>query len=263
VDHPGHGSRFLSDADRVVHRTGDFRTASPARPDWPQVSRIFTGLYAGEVTFADAAVGELLAAFDGDDLLDDTVVVLTSDHGENLADHPPHFSHNDALFDSLLHVPLIFAGPGVEEGREVTGQVGLTDLGRTLLDLAGLEAPEGFGGRSLAPVLRGAELEPADVVPGDAGLQKVRLLCLRTSGQKVLRDGEGAAVRFTRFDLVEDPGEREPREVRSDHPLARRLEAWILDQRRRHEEWNSPPDGTTDRRTPEEIEQLRAFGYLR
>ncbi|MHC4473946.1 MAG: sulfatase [Planctomycetota bacterium] len=263
VDHPEHGEKFLTPPDRAVHRKGDFATASPAREDWPQVTRIFEGLYAGEVAYADGAVGTLLDELRTDGVLDRTHVVVTADHGENLADHAPYFSHNDALFDSLLHVPLIFAGPDIEEGREVDALVSLADLGRTLFDLAGIEAPSGYGGRSLAPALSGEEIRAADSVAADAGLQKVRLLALRSDREKVLLGGEGARVGWLRFDLAADPGETRPLPVEPTHPLVRRLTSWLSEQRLLHESWNNPPDGTVDERTPEEIEQLKAFGYLR
>ena len=177
--------------------------------------------------------------------------------------HAPYFSHNDALFDSLLRVPLIFAGPGICAGSEVDAQVEIRDLGRTLFELAGIEAPEGYGGRSLAPALRGERILPADVVAADAGLQKVRLMALREPRQKILRSGEGEDAIWFRFDLVADPGEVRPHPVGPSHRLARRLGDWVAGEQRLSETWNRPPDGTTDERTPEEIEQLKTFGYLR
>ena len=261
VDHPENGDRVLSPADREVHAAGDFATASPARADWPQVARIFSGLYAGEVAFADRGVGDLLAGLG--DLADRTEIVLTADHGENLADHPPYFSHNDALYDSLLRVPLIFAGPGVRKGRSIEGLADTRDLGRTLFDLAGIDAPADYGGRSLGAAVRGGDYAPAGFVVSDAGLQKVRLVGLRTEEEKLLRFGEGDAERWFLFDLAADPGETRALPVVPGDRHQVELAAFLLSEEERRSEMSRPVTGPPEERTPEEIEQLRGFGYLR
>jgi arylsulfatase A-like enzyme len=112
---------------------------------WPETQ------YRGEVSYLDRELGRLLAA----PRLADALVAFTADHGEVFAKKGVHFAHA-GLYPDTLHVPLILAGPGVPRGERVARPVGNIDLGRTLLDLAGLEQVA-FPGRDLLD---------ADAVPG-------------------------------------------------------------------------------------------------
>jgi arylsulfatase A-like enzyme len=91
-------------------------------------------LYDGELRYLDKRLGELFDTLEAEGELEDTLVVVTSDHGENLGDHDL-MAHQYCLFDTLLHVPLIVRGPGVEPGVR-DGLVELRDLYQTVLDAA-------------------------------------------------------------------------------------------------------------------------------
>lgn len=100
-------------------------------------------LYDAELRYLDTRLGSLFDTLESEGKLSDTLVVVTSDHGENLGDHDL-MAHQYCLYDTLLHVPLIVRGPGVEPGLR-DGLVELRDLYETLLETAGLEtevAPE-------------------------------------------------------------------------------------------------------------------------
>jgi arylsulfatase A-like enzyme len=263
--HEEHGDRFVPRALREgwgPARRAAVREAGPSGPDWAAAVRLHEGLYDGEVAFADAAVGDLLRGLEERGLAATTHVVLIADHGENLGDHAPHFTHRDALWDSLIRVPLIVAGPDVRRDAEVPGLVATRDLAATILDLAGVDRAPGLGGRSFAPALRGEAWTPEEVVFSDAGQQKVRLLSARTAERKLLRHGE-TTFRWSRLDLRADPGETRELEAGEDDPLAGRLADWVAVQRKLHAEWNGPDDGRRDSWSPEELRHLRAFGYLR
>jgi arylsulfatase A-like enzyme len=88
-------------------------------------------LYRGEVRYADGWLGRLLELLDGRRMLDDTIVIVTADHGENLGEHH-RLSHVLSMHETLLHVPLAVAGPAVEPGEE-REPVGLTALRGTVL----------------------------------------------------------------------------------------------------------------------------------
>jgi len=264
--HQEHGERFASKAlrDRFDSAAPEFlKGLAPGRPGWGDAAKLFSGLYDGEVAFVDAAIGKLLAGLEERGLTDTTTVVLTSDHGENLADHAPHFAHRDALFDSLTHVPFVLAGPGVAKGRKLDGLAAIEDLPRTVLDLAGVPLPEKLGGRSLADVVRGGEERPAPTVFADAGLQDVRLLMARTATRKQLRRELDDAFAFEAFDMATDPGEMRPLPALPNDPLAMRLEAWIEAETRRHAERLGAASREHDDLSSDELRQLRAFGYLK
>jgi len=133
-------------------------------------------LYDGEIGFTDQLVGRLLHTLEQTDLMEQTIVVITSDHGESLGEHDFYFDHGDFLYEPSMHIPLIIRLPGGEHaGRRVERQVTLMDLMPTLLELTGCEpAPlptSGYGGRSLLPEINGAlpAEEPARAAFGESG----------------------------------------------------------------------------------------------
>jgi len=113
---------------------------------WMKVSgrdlTVLTGLYDGEIAYVDSKIGELVEGLRRRGLADDTVLVITSDHGEHLGEH--HLlSHKFSVYEPLLHVPLIVWGPGrIPAGRRVASQVQSHRIYGTVLDLAGLGDPK-------------------------------------------------------------------------------------------------------------------------
>ncbi len=95
--------------------------------------------YDAAIAYLDAQVTELMAALSERGLLENTVVVVTSDHGELFGENNL-YGHAHNLYRPVLHVPLIVRGPGVPGGRRVPDEVSLVDLGATFLDLAGVDA---------------------------------------------------------------------------------------------------------------------------
>jgi arylsulfatase A-like enzyme len=107
-------------------------------------------VYDDCIAYLDRRLGDLLEELRGRGLLDDTIVVVTSDHGEHLGDHMLFF-HGCSLYRQLVQVPLVIAGPtGVPGGRAIDEPVSLRDLPATILDLLGLERAGAFPGRSFA-----------------------------------------------------------------------------------------------------------------
>jgi hypothetical protein len=114
-------------------------------------------LYDGEVCCADVAVGRIFARLRELGLMERTLVILLSDHGEELGEHGL-FAHQGPMHDEVVHVPLIVsppAGATTAGGRVVDRVVELTDVAPTILEAAGLTAPEQMVGQSLWPAIRG------------------------------------------------------------------------------------------------------------
>jgi arylsulfatase A-like enzyme len=109
--------------------------------------------YDGGVAYADAMFGRFVADLKARGLYDRLVIVVLSDHGEELGEEG-RFGHGESLGDESLHVPLIVRLPGGAPMR-VEAQVSLLDVLPTLLELAGASAPATAEGRSLVPWLRG------------------------------------------------------------------------------------------------------------
>ncbi|MCA8978988.1 MAG: sulfatase [Planctomycetes bacterium] len=112
--------------------------------------------YKSEVTYTDAVLAHVFSI----PRIGEGVIAVTADHGECLGEYAIWWDHA-GLFPKNLHVPLLIAGPGVPVGHRVTGPVQHLDIGRTLLDLAGLRAVE-FPGESM---LRHVEHEPPRDTP--------------------------------------------------------------------------------------------------
>jgi len=114
------------------------------------------GWYNGEIAFTDHEIGRLLEALKQMGVEEDTLVVITSDHGEGLMQHGC-MTHGHNIYEEVVRVPLLFRWPNhIPKGRKFSHPVELVDLAPTILDLVGIK-PEGgsFQGQSLATVLRG------------------------------------------------------------------------------------------------------------
>ncbi|MBA3300161.1 MAG: sulfatase [Thermoleophilaceae bacterium] len=170
-------------------------------------------LYGRSVAYADAWVGHLLEALDGRGLLDETLVIVTSDHGENLGENRL-FGHAFSLDERLTHVPFVAAGPGAP--REEAA-VSLADLPRMVVEAAGLE-DHPYAATPAPPVAQFDPPGPADhprvqkfvrdLDLGEEGLERLTaVLTSASDGHRkvVLRDG-----RELLYDLDADPLEGSP-----------------------------------------------------
>ena len=126
--------------------------AESGPPPSPREIEILTALYDGEIRDVDSSLGKFLDVLRADGTLDQTLVIVTSDHGENLGDHGM-MSHILSLHRSVRRVPLLIRHPGhFESGARVSATVRLEDLFPTVLEVCGLEVPEGLDGTSLRGV---------------------------------------------------------------------------------------------------------------
>ena len=114
--------------------------------------------YDGAVAYMDACIQQIFNAIDALGISDDTIVIVTADHGETLDEHDCWFDHH-GTYDNTLHVPLIIRYPGfVPTGARVGGFTRMMDLVPTLLELAEIETDTVFDGASLIPMAFGEEL---------------------------------------------------------------------------------------------------------
>ncbi len=115
-------------------------------------------LYDGEIRCTDHEIGRLFDLLRRQGRYENTIIVITADHGEEFMEHG-NIGHGNSLYEEVLAVPLIVRAPGVG-ARRVRDLVQLVDVMPTILDLASLAAPAEIGGRSLRPLLRGSSLSP-------------------------------------------------------------------------------------------------------
>lgn len=115
--------------------------------------------YLACISFVDAQIGRVLDALRDSRFKDNTIVVLWSDHGYHLGEKD--ISGKNTLWERSTHVPLIFAGPGIQKDRQCGEAVELLDIYPTLVDLAGLDEKNGLEGESLVPLLNNVNAERA------------------------------------------------------------------------------------------------------
>ncbi len=229
--------------------------------------RVQKARYDAEIAFTDQQLGVLFAALDERGLADDTLVVVTADHGEGLMQHGL-LLHGAQIYEEQVRVPFLMRWPGrLPAGRVIEGPVSLIDLAPTVLELLGVPSDGApMHGRSLAPVLEGR-----GVIHPELPVFLFRQHYLRGTDSGVPVAGEQYGVRVgdwklilgpdegTRllFDVAHDPRERRDRAVEEPEraaELERRIAAW----RAEHERAETAPEAIS----PEDLERLRALGYV-
>jgi arylsulfatase A-like enzyme len=111
--------------------------------------------YDGAIAYMDSCIENLFAKIEALGLAENTIVVVTADHGETLDEHECWFDHH-GTYDNTLHVPLIIRYPGkMPAGKRVKGHSSMMDLVPTLLELAEIEVADKFDGQSLLPLATG------------------------------------------------------------------------------------------------------------
>ncbi len=166
--------------------------------------------YASGIAYTDEHLVRFIQELENLSLLENSLLVITSDHGEGLLDHPPLLQHGWTLYDEILHVPLILVGPDIPAGKTIPHQVPLVDLFATLLDYFGLPIPEDVPSRSLRSLIEGSDTAPRPAY-SCCMARKGQQYGLRINGYKyVLESEEGADPPFVEklFDLRSDPAER-------------------------------------------------------
>ena len=218
-------------------------------------------LYDGEVTYHDVHFAAMIEGLRSRGLLDDTLVIVTADHGEEFFDHGS-VGHGHNLHQELLHVPLLMRMPGLAPaGGRVTDDVGLIDVLPTAMDALGLAVPEDLQGRSLVPLLEGRTPAGHSAVLSDF-LDGQRAV---TAGRyKLIQRGMGPHV----YDVLADPTEQT--DLGTGKPIVlrhlRNLLGQLVAGAGTGDGRSARPRRVFRRQTttidPETDAQLRALGYM-
>ena len=211
-------------------------------------------LYDAGIFAVDRQLRRLFRELESTGKLDETLVVITSDHGEEFFERG-WTGHGYTLFDENLRVPLLFVHPSLPT-RRVSEQVRLLDLAPTILDLLGLEIPESWRGESLGPLIDG-EAATGRIAFSEHNHGRARF-SVREGDWKVIQAIENGQIRF--FNLEDDPAELLSLTGRG-HQAEERLRTELA-------AWREENDARKARLTlesievdPELAEQLRLLGY--
>lgn len=204
-------------------------------------------LYRAELRYVDHNIGRILDALSERGVRDETMVVVTSDHGEAFGEHD-RWGHHSFMYDELLRVPLIVDDPDHEPDK-IDEQVSLIDLFPTICDSCGVKTPDEVQGRNLF------DRKDEPVALGTS--QRGRRLACRTPEWKCLWHVKGGKTEL--YDLRADPGETT--DVSGDHPD-------VVERLRGKMESYREEAAATDTELPEvqesrEVrERLKQLGYI-
>ncbi len=209
--------------------------------------------YRGELTYIDNVIGGVLDYLRSHGLVDNSLIVFTSDHGEGLGDHGES-THGFFIYQSTLHVPLIFHWPANASllPARVEAPASLLDVAPTILDAVRLPIPGALQGRSLLKEGGPREIYSESVYP-EKHFASSPLASLRRGRYKYID-----APRPEFFDLTVDPGEKDNLYATKESVAAAYRER--LQQLRRS--YQSQSRETSGPLSPEAVERLHALGYL-
>jgi arylsulfatase A-like enzyme len=260
---PAYAGVILSEREALLREAGDKWAAQNraywkrVEPDDPADLQHLRDLYDAGIRRTDDQLARFLAELERSGLLEHTMIVLLSDHGDEFMEHG-QFLHKQ-LYQELLHVPLVirFAGELGERsrGRREPALVRLIDVLPTVLDAVGLPIPEHAQGVSLLPLLEGGRAPPEVLM---SSWSKRKLQSLRLGDWKLVVRPDGEEL----YDLSRDPAERtdlsgrEPARVAEMKALlAERVDASRRFHARARRGAPVEPDPATRRR-------LQALGYI-
>ena len=252
--------------------THESLTGNPAlgvKPDklTPALRQTVVSTYSDGVKSADREVGRLMAELTSRGLREDTVVVVTADHGQELCEKGICMDHGSRLVDSLIRVPLLVSYPRkLKESVVISSQVQAIDVAPTVCKLASLQVPAGFKGADLSPLLDGADGPPRAAISehkerkGDPliGPLVSYMVSVRLDGFKLIENSSPRDVRAVIFSLVEDPLELKVI-TNKEHPRFRPL---ILALERWRSATPAVPEKKQDPMDTEDIRRLKSLGYI-
>lgn len=238
------------DHDAVVH------LAEPTR----EQTRRQRQHYFANVSMIDAQMGKLFEANERRGVLEDTIIIFTSDHGDSLNDHG--HSQKWSMYEHSVRVPAIVWAPGrVAEGRVVDDLVSLFDFAPTVLDMAGVPVPDWMEAQSLMPYLRGEECEPRRYVFSEHAGDRI---FSGTTFMTMIRSRRHKLVHFVDsdegqlFDMDDDPTEvnnlwSNPAHQAVKQELINAILAWRIESSLKTQGWTlaSVRLGASSSRTPE------------
>ena len=223
----------------------------------PAELNLLISQYDGCIANIDSKIGNLLARLRELGLYENTLIVITSDHGEAMGEHDMIGHGAGYVYQDLVHVPLLVKYPGQHEAHQSDTLVSQVDLMPTILDRAGCAHPYGLQGRSfqLRDALGSdAVYAFATTPPGDLPRFREGHRAIFSESAKLIISTTGSRELY---DLSSDPGEIR-NEYTVDDPranaLADRLSGWFATIPRRIEQ---PPKMDT-----RSLERLKSLGYL-
>lgn len=217
--------------------------------------RHYVAGYDGDLAWTDFELGRLMDSLRVTSR-NDTLVIVSADHGESMTEHERYFCHG-SLYEHDLHVPMVVWAPGMKSGTRIAARTSHVDILPTLLDYGGAGKLPGFAGQSLRPAIEGASLTAPPFSVAMVGRnENLRYAVIADNGLKAVTNGKGGLLEA--YDLSTDPGETKQAKgsVRAKvRALAKDFRAWLKGK-------TPVPAPKVQTLDEEDEERLRALGYV-
>jgi arylsulfatase A-like enzyme len=226
----------------------------------------YEALYDGEVAASDHEIGRIIEQLESLDLLKNSLLIITSDHGENLYEHDMEYGHY-GVYDSSIRIPLIFTMPGVlpKNGR-ISHVVQSIDIAPTILSVLGIKAPDQFQGRNLGPLIQGESSDWNSIAYSMMFRDNRNFFALRKDDWKIILDSRAHGKEFELYHIPTDPDE-ENNLFKTEHRIAdslkQNLTEWIEQEFGNVELAYTPGKILKKEFDEQTIERLRSLGYIK
>lgn len=226
--------------------TGDVRSANFTRGGSPKPSEQdinhIVALYDDEIRYVDESLGDLFAKLENEDMFDESLIIVSSDHGESLGEHGV-WMHGRSLYESEIRIPLIVKLPHQRIGKRIARPVQAIDIVPSVVDALSIETTSHFDGKSVFSESN----EPALIL-------WLKEKVVRTQEWK-LYENRG---RVNLYRIDEDPGEL--RDVAAQHPAVVDELRAMREARLEHVKQSA---AELRRLSTEAAEQMRSLGYIK
>ncbi|RLA94931.1 MAG: hypothetical protein DRG25_01455 [Deltaproteobacteria bacterium] len=225
-------------------------------------------VYDGSIRYADEQIGRLIGEMKKMGIMKDTIFVVMADHGEEFWEHAEleaafyhdprkmtGIGHGHTLFQELLHVPLIFAGPGVPAGKAINQPVRIIDILPTILELTDIPIPEHLEGRSLVKLFKEDQNYQSPMIFSEfPAYGTLRISLIQYPLKYIFSLGEQDFL----FDIEKDKGETK------NLLLSRQREAKVLLKKikNHYQQYANEKDMKAEPFSKEDIEKLKSLGYV-
>ncbi|HWP93498.1 MAG TPA: sulfatase-like hydrolase/transferase [Thermodesulfobacteriota bacterium] len=210
--------------------------------------------YDGEIYYTDYYLGKLFNKLKELNLYDDSIIILTSDHGENFLDHPAYHIDHKELYDEIVKVPLIIKAPMFPTNQIITTQVESIDIMPTVLEKLGISLPNWIDGKSVVELVQKGTYGKTHAFSE----RNYRYKMIRSNDWKLIHRSD---TELELFDLKNDPGEQENLIAEKSSiakPLYENLGFWMDIQKEKSKLFTADKielDG-------ELTQKLKALGYV-
>ncbi|HZQ68127.1 MAG TPA: sulfatase-like hydrolase/transferase [Terriglobales bacterium] len=229
----------------------------PYRPPSPYSEEYKDRPYDGEIAFADGQVGRVIRFLKEKGLYQNTVIVLSGDHGESLGEHGEK-THGFFIYNATLHVPLIFHLPGEAGGKSISASASLADLMPTMLQSLKVAVPAEVQGRSLLALMRDDKEQSPRNLYAETFLPRLHFNWSELRGIENEKYHFINAPKPELYDLQKDPGETQNL-ITQKKAVAEEMRAQLTSTIRQYSAGKELAEKTG--LDPALMERLKSLGY--